>query len=224
VLFSYLAAHTSRIGFVPGVLVLPQRQTALVAKQAATLDIVTGGRLRLGVGVGWNNVEYEALNENFQNRGRRIVEQIKVLRLLWTQELVEYSGRWHRIDRAAVNPLPLQRPIPIWMGGQAEPVLKRVARHADGWFPQFNPAAPESIAMVERLRGYIGDAGRSLTDVGIEGRIMMLNVKRPDWRATVDAWERLGAGALTIHTTGIGLTAPQDHIAAIREFKDEIGW
>ncbi|HEY9325316.1 MAG TPA: LLM class F420-dependent oxidoreductase, partial [Candidatus Limnocylindria bacterium] len=117
VLYGYLAAVTSRLRLATAVLVLGQRQTALVAKQAAEVDVLSRGRLTLGVGIGWNAVEYEALGESFTNRGRRIEEQIAVLRALWTQEVVDFKGRWHRIDRAGIDPLPVQRPIPIWMGG-----------------------------------------------------------------------------------------------------------
>ena len=138
-LFGYLAGVTRRLELVTAVIILPQRQTALVAKQAATVDVLSGGRLRLGVGIGWNDVEYEALGENFHDRGRRSEEQIEVMRALWTNELVTYEGRWHRITDAGINPLPVQRPIPVWLGGGADPVLRRVARMADGWFPQVRP-------------------------------------------------------------------------------------
>ena len=128
VLFSYLAALTQRLEFVTGILILPQRQTALVAKQAATLDVLCGGRLRLGIGIGWNAVEYTALGENFRNRGRRIEEQVALLRQLWTQPLVNFEGKWHQVPDAGLNPLPVQQPIPLWFGGQAEEVLRRTAR------------------------------------------------------------------------------------------------
>src|SRR5579862_9048183 len=136
VLFGYLAAITTKLELVTGVLILPQRQTALVAKQAAEIDILSRGRLRLGVGVGWNSVEYEALGQNFRDRGKRIEEQVDVLRALWTQDVITIDARWHHIVEAGINPLPVQRPIPIWMGGDAEEVLRRIARIADGWFPQ----------------------------------------------------------------------------------------
>ncbi|HLE81312.1 MAG TPA: LLM class F420-dependent oxidoreductase, partial [Dehalococcoidia bacterium] len=128
VLFGYLAALTQRLELVTSIIILPQRQTALVAKQAAEIDVLAQGRFRFGVGIGWNQVEYEALGEDFHNRGRRMEEQIAVLRALWTQEVVTFEGKWHRITEAGINPLPVQRPIPIWMGGGAEPVLQRIAR------------------------------------------------------------------------------------------------
>ena len=140
VLFGYLGAVTERIELVTGILILPQRQTVLVAKQCAELDLLTGGRLRLGIGVGRNWMEYEALNEDFSNRGARVEEQVEVLRLLWTQELVTFEGEWHHLDRMGLNPMPVQRPIPIWMGAWfgkiVEKVLRRTGRLADGWMPQ----------------------------------------------------------------------------------------
>src|SRR6266567_5973620 len=155
VLYGYLAAVTQRLELVTAVIILGQRQTALVAKQAAEVDVLSGGRLRLGVGIGWNAVEYEALGENFHNRGKRSEEQLAVLRALWTQDVVSFEGRWHRITHAGLNPLPIQRPIPIWLGAGGrlnpippEPVMRRIARLADGWFPLFPPndAGREAIA------------------------------------------------------------------------------
>ncbi|MDE2969186.1 MAG: LLM class F420-dependent oxidoreductase, partial [Chloroflexota bacterium] len=124
VLFGYLASVTSTIKLTTGIIILPQRQTALVAKQAAEVDVLSNGRLRLGVGLGWNRVEYEALGQDFHNRGRRVEEQIALMRRLWTEESVDFDGKWHTVDGAGINPMPVQRPIPIWMGGGAEPVLR----------------------------------------------------------------------------------------------------
>jgi probable F420-dependent oxidoreductase len=139
VLFGFLAAVTTRLELVTGILILPQRQTALVAKQTAEVDVLTGGRLRLGIGIGWNYVEYGALGEDFHTRGRRAEEQIEVLRKLWTQPLVTHHTARHNIDNAGINPLPIQRPIPIWFGGAAEPALKRAAHLGDGWMPAGRP-------------------------------------------------------------------------------------
>ena len=125
VLFGYLAAVTHKLGLAAGVIILPQRQTALVAKQAASLDVLSGGRLRLGIGLGWNEVEYTSLNENFHNRGKRIEEQVVLMRRLWTEPLVDFKGKWHTIPDAGLNPLPVQRPIPVWFGGSAEAALRR---------------------------------------------------------------------------------------------------
>ena len=126
VVMGFLSAITERVGLTSGILILPQRQTALVAKQAAEIDVLSGGRLRLGIGVGWNAVEFEALNEDFHNRGRRSAEQIEVMRALWTQEVVDYHGRWHDITHAGINPLPVQRPIPVWIGGGSSGDAKAV--------------------------------------------------------------------------------------------------
>ena len=219
VLFGYLAALTTRIELVTGILILPQRQTALVAKQAAAIDVLSGGRLRLGVGIGWNYVEYESLGENFKNRGRRIEEQIALLRALWANTLVDFDGKYHTIHQAGINPLPVRRSIPIWMGGTSEPVLKRLAKMADGWFPQFRPGG-DSPATVERLRQYISDAGRNIDDVGIEGRISMFNTPEAEWAAALDGWRALRASHVTFNTMNAGLASPQAHIAAIRRFSE----
>lgn len=222
VLFGYLAALTQRLQLVTAVIILGQRQTALVAKQAAEVDVLTGGRLRLGVGIGWNHVEYEALGENFHNRGRRCEEQIAVLRALWTQEVVQFKGRWHQISHAGLNPLPVQRPIPLWLGGRAEAVMQRVARLADGWFPQFAPdkAGQEIMA---RVHTYAREAGRDPSSIGIEGRITMAG-RTPDiWAREAEAWQKLGATHLSVNTMNAGLRSPDDHIRAIRQFKETLG-
>ena len=165
-LIAYLAAITRRLTLATGILILPQRQTALVAKQAAQIDVLSGGRLRLGIGVGWNAVEFEALNETFENRGRRSAEQIAVLRALWTQPVVDFRGEFHRISHAGLNPMPIQRPIPIWfgVGSREQPVppdaaLRRIARLADGWSPNFAPD-DQGRALVDRVHQYARDAGR----------------------------------------------------------------
>ena len=222
VLFGYLAGLTSSIEFVTGILILPQRQTALVAKQAAQVDVLSNGRLRLGVAVGWNAVEYESLGESWETRGRRINEQIAVLRKLWTEGTVDFQGRWHSIPKAGIRPLPVQRPIPIWMGGGSEPVLKRIGRVADGWFPQFRPAEQASKDTMQRLHGYIREAGRQISDVGIEGRVSIANSNPMDWAQELRAWRDIGATHLGVNTMGAGLASPQDHIDAIRYFKESL--
>jgi probable F420-dependent oxidoreductase len=219
VLFGFLAGVTTNIELVTGILILPQRQTALAAKQAAEVDVLTGGRLRLGVGIGWNAVEYEALGENFRNRGRRVEEQVALLRELWTKELVDFDGKYHQVRQAGINPLPIQRPIPIWMGGMSEPVLKRVARIADGWFPQFRPG-PQSSETVERLRGYVRDAGRKIDDVGIEGRISVFNTPEDEWAMALEGWKELGASHVSFNTMNVELASPQVHMDAIRRFSE----
>ncbi len=217
VLFAYMAAHTSRIEFAPGVIILPQRQTALVAKQAATLDVLSGGRLRLGVGLGWNAVEYTALNEDFHTRGPRITEQVTLLRELWTKPLVSFAGKYHTIADAGLNPLPVQRPIPIWFGGSVDAALKRAARVADGWLSTFRvfADAQRAIGIVEQA---LKDNGRSRADFGIEGRFNYGSGNLDEWRKSLEAWRNAGASHVSFNTMGAGLATPQAHIDAIRAF------
>jgi probable F420-dependent oxidoreductase len=216
VLFGYLAGVVPGLELVAGVLVLPQRQTALVAKQAAEVDILTGGRLRLGVGLGWNFVEFEALGEDFHNRGRRAEEQIEVMRRLWTEPVVEFDGRYHRVPHAGINPLPVQRPIPIWIGGSAEQAIRRAARIADGFFPQ-RPLDGDWPATMERFRGWVEEAGRDANEIGIEWRIDASAGTQDDWRAQAEERKALGATHLSIQTMRGGLDGPDAHIARIRE-------
>ena len=215
VLFGYLAGLTQRIELVTGVLVLPQRQTALVAKQAAAVDVLSGGRLRFGVGVGWNSVEYQALNKDFHNRGARLDEQVALLRELWTTPVITFHGRWHHIEEAGLNPLPVQRPIPIWFGGHAERMLKRIARLGDGWFPLRAPDE-EARQMVERLKTYMHEAGRDSANFGIEASLEMRNVTEAEWIPWMEAWRELGATHVCVHTMRLGLHSPQDHIDMLR--------
>ncbi|MPZ50927.1 MAG: TIGR03619 family F420-dependent LLM class oxidoreductase [Dehalococcoidia bacterium] len=222
-LFAHLGALTQRIEFVTGIIILPQRQAVLVAKQAATVDILTGGRLRVGVGLGWNAVEYEALGENFHNRGRRISEQVAVLRALWTQPVVNFTGRWHRIDNAGIRPLPVQQPIPIWMGGMSEAAIKRSARIADGWFPQFRQVDDTTRETIARLREYARAAGRDPAAIGIEGRVNLFHTPPEEWANTVAAWHDAGATHLSLNTMSAGLASPRDHLDALRSFKEAVG-
>ena len=229
VLFGYLAGITTKIELVTAVLILGQRQTALVAKQAAEVDLLTGGRLRLGVGVGWNHVEYEALNQEFGNRGQRYAEQIKLLREFWTQEVVEFEGQYHKVDHAGVNPQPVQRPIPIWMGAGAranpvptDRVLRRVARLADGWFPQMQPTN-DARSTVERLKKFADEAGRDAAEIGMEPRINLGDGDPEFWQEQARVWEDMGATHISVNTMRSGLDSPQDHINAIQQFKEVIG-
>ena len=219
VLYGYLAAVTQKLELVTAVIILGQRQTALVAKQAAAVDVLSGGRLRLGVGIGWNAVEYEALNENFHDRGKRSEEQIAVLRALWTQEVVDFHGRWHDITHAGINPLPVQRPIPLWLGGRVEAVVERVGRLADGWFPQF-PPDDAGRATIERMHGYARAAGRDPSAIGVEGRISLAESGPDAWGRLAEAWRGLGATHLSVNTMRAGLATPDAHIDAIRQFRE----
>ncbi|MDE0823183.1 MAG: LLM class F420-dependent oxidoreductase [Dehalococcoidia bacterium] len=229
VLFGYLAGVTTTLELVTAVLILSQRQTALVAKQAAEVDLLTGGRLRLGVGVGWNQVEYEALNQDFSNRGSRYAEQIELLREFWTKDTIGFEGRYHKVDHAGINPQPIQKPIPIWMGAGAranpvptDRVLKRVARLSDGWFPQMQPG-DDAKATVERLKIFAGEAGRDGESIGMEPRINLADGNPELWQSQARAWEEMGATHVSVNTMRAGLSSPQDHINAIQQFKEVIG-
>ncbi len=212
---AWVAAQTDALELVTGILVLPQRQTALVAKQAAEVDLLSGGRLRLGVGLGWNEVEYEALGEDFHNRGARIEAQILLLRQLWSEPVVNVHDGWHTINHAGINPLPGRR-IPIWMGGMHEQVLRRAARLADGWFPQVTPS-DEARSVISRLYAYLRDEGREPAAFGIEARI---NIGRADASRQMERamwWRDMGAQYLSVNTMGANL-APQVHLASLRSF------
>ena len=221
VMFGYLAAVTTTLELVTGVIILPQRQTALVAKQAAEVDLLTGGRFRLGVGLGWNAVEYEALGENFGDRGRRSEEQIELLRRLWTERSVTFEGRHHRVVGAGVAPLPVQQPIPLWIGAASPRAYARVGRLADGWFPMFGPGPrlDEARAVVDEAAR---DAGRDPASIGMEGRV--------SWQgdldavlAAIEAWRQIGATHLTVNTMGAGLTTVDEHLEALEAVADAAG-
>ena len=220
VLFGYLAALT-HLEMVPAVIILPQRQTALVAKQAAEVDVLTGGKLRLGVGVGWNPVEYEALGMDFRKRGRVVEEQIEVMRLLWSREIVGYQGQFHTIPGAGLNPLPVRRSIPVWLGGSVDTLLRRVARMGDGWFPQGRPD-DHMREMLERLRSYIQEAGRDPAAVGIEARMSARDGNLDEWVSQTEAWRALGATHISINTMGAGFKSLDQHIDAIRRYKEAL--
>ena len=223
-LFAFCAAVTRRIELVTGVLILPQRQTTLVAKQAAEVDVLSGGRLRLGIGVGWNTVEFEALGENFKNRGTRVEEQLEVMRLLWTRELVAYEGQWHRVPDAGIKPLPVQQPIPVWMGGESEVVLRRAARLADGWITlqTFRPG-PAAQHTVDRLHGLVREAGRDPATFGIEGRVALAQVPPQERAKEMAAWRSMrGITHLCVNTMGLGLPSPEEHVRTLERFKRDV--
>lgn len=221
VLLGYMAGVTRRIELVTGIVILPQRQTVLVAKQAATVDVLSSGRLRFGVGLGWNTVEYEALGQDFHTRGRRLEEQVALLRALWTQELVTYHGRWHDITDAGIKPLPVQRPIPIWMGGAADAALRRMGALADGWILAGAPP-PDLEERIAQLRQYTVEAGREPGAVGIQGAVLLRNGGPDQWRQDLDTWQELGATHAAVNTMRAGLDSPAAHIAALRRMKQEL--
>jgi probable F420-dependent oxidoreductase len=220
VLFGYLAAITS-LELVTGIIILPQRQTVLVAKQAAEVDVLSEGRLRLGVGLGWNTVEYEALGKDFTNRGARLTEQVELLRRLWTERSVTMDGRYEKITAAGLAPLPVQRPIPIWFGASSPPALRRAGRLADGWFPQVAPG-PHLDEHLELVREGAVSAGRDPATIGLEGRI---GVDRGIDTAAEQAsrWRAAGATHLSVNTMGIGATGVDGHIAALAELAAAVG-
>jgi probable F420-dependent oxidoreductase len=224
VLFGYLAGITRRLGLMTGILILPQRQTALVAKQAAAIDVLSGGRLRLGVGLGWNFVEYEALGEDFHTRGRRVSEQVELLRKLWTEPLVTFEGKYHHIDRAGINPLPMQQPIPIWMGAAVAPeerTLKRLGRLADGWLPQGDPT-DELRERLQRLRGYMHAAGRDPASFGIEGQVSVARTPPEAWVPLAERWRAAGATHLAVTTMRAGFTSTQQHLETVLRWKEAV--
>ena len=224
----YLAAVAPGMGLMSGILILPQRQTALVAKQAAEIDVLCGGKLRLGIGVGWNFVEYEALGMNFQDRGARSAEQIAVMRELWTKETVDFHGKWHDITHAGINPLPVQRPIPVWLGvgSPLSPIppdvaLRRVARIADGWCPNFSPDE-SGYALQEKVHNYMAEYGRDPTELGLDGRLSTAGASPEDWVERVGAWREMGASHLSIENRRAGLRTADDHIEMMRRFKEAV--
>lgn len=221
-LFSYLSAVTQRLGFLTGIIILPQRQTALFAKQAANLDVYCGGRLRLGVGLGWNEVEFVGLNEDFHNRGKRIEEQVDLLRQLWTQPLVKFQGKYYTVPDAGINPLPVQRPIPIWFGGTVEPALKRIARIADGWLPNFRTFEAAKPAL-DLLEGFLREADRDRASFGIEARLPYGDGNPDAWNDQISAWQGIGTELFSINTMGSGFKTPDEHLTALKNFASSIG-
>jgi probable F420-dependent oxidoreductase len=220
VLFGYLAALT-RLEMVTGIIILPQRQTALAAKQAAEVDLLTGGRFRFGIGLGWNRVEYEALGKDFTSRGRRIEEQVELLRRLWTEPTVTFRGADEQVIGAGLAPLPVQRPIPVWFGAQSPAAYRRAGRLADGWFPQVapGPKLDEARAMVEQAAR---DAGRDPGALGMEGRV--------SWRGDVaaltdhvDRWRAAGATHVSVNTMGAGLADVDQHLAVLEQAAGGLG-
>lgn len=222
VLFGYLAGITARIGLVTGVLILPQRQTALVAMQAAEVDVLSGGRLRLGVGLGWNEVEYIALNENFHNRGKRLEEQVKVLRALWTNRLVTFEGQYHTIPDAGLNPMPVQRPIPVWIGAREPVALKRAARIADGWIANALPTEQLNRSL-DVIRAELEAVGRQREDFGIDFRYNFARPPAEGWAKELDQAEAQGVTHASINTMGAGFMSLDQHLAAVRRFKEDVG-
>jgi probable F420-dependent oxidoreductase len=215
VLFAYVVAITS-LEVLSGILILPQRQTVLVAKQAAEIDLLSDGRIRLGVGLGWNEVEYEALGQDFSNRGARISEQVELLRRLWSEPSVTFDGRYERVTGAGIAPLPVQRPIPIWFGAFNERAIARAGRIADGWLPGVAPG-PKLAQGLEILRTAAAGAGRDPASIGLEGRISFARGDDARVIAERDGWLAERASHIGVNTMGAGLKTVDEHIAALGE-------
>src|SRR5438874_13102531 len=226
VLFGYLAGCTQKLGFSTGVLILPQRQTVLVAKQAASLDVLCGGRCRLGIGVGWNEVEFTGLNENFHNRGRRSEEQVQVMQALWKEPHVSFKGRWHTIDDAGINPRPASGKVPVWFGGHHERTLERIAKWGDGWMPNAYPPDQSALDVFGQPRRSTEQAGRDPKQVGIEVWVSMGSGNEADWAKEARFWKAAGASHLCLTTTFnrrhhqrfAGHTL-SDHLGALRRYR-----
>ncbi|MFW6093293.1 MAG: LLM class F420-dependent oxidoreductase [Pseudomonadota bacterium] len=218
--FAYLAAVTRTIEFATTVLVLPQRQTALVAKQAAEVALLSGDRLRLGVGSGWNQVEYEALNEDFSTRGRRQAEQVRLLRQLWSEDSLTFEGEYHTVTAASINPRP-QRPIPVWFGGSAPKLLERCARLGDGWIPLGGPN-DKSRACIDTLREHRTAAGLTMDGFGIQAQAQYRGGDPERWAEHAGKWQALGATHLAIATHNAGPTDADGHVRRVEEYLNAV--
>ncbi len=209
----FLAAITTTVELSTAVIILPQRQTALLAKQAAEVDLLSGGRFRFGIGMGWNAVEFEALGEDFTNRGKRSEEQVELMRRLWTERSITFDGRYHRVTGAGIAPLPVQRPIPVWFGVASRRGYERAGRLGDGWMPMVQPGEglEEAQAIVERAAVA---AGRDPAAIGVEGQIWWRG-DRDDFLAKLDAWSAAGASHGTVIMVGAGLSTLDEHLEAL---------
>src|ERR1700733_8396979 len=231
VLLSYLAAATTRLAFSTGVLIVAQRQTALVAKQAACLDVLSGGRFRLGIGVGWNPVEFTGLNENFHNRGRRSEEQAQVMKALWAEPHITFKGKYHTIDDAGINPRPASGKVPLWYGGHHEHTLPRIAKWGDGWMPNPYPPDQSALDIFSQLRRLTEQEGRDPASVGIEVWTSVGELSEKDWHQEAAFWKQAGATHLCLTTTFNGRARHKriagktlaDHLGAAKRYREVIG-
>jgi probable F420-dependent oxidoreductase len=226
VLFGYLAGCTTKLGFASGVLILPQRQTALVAKQAACLAVLCGERFRLGIGVGWNEAEFVGLNEDFHTRGRRSEEQVQLMQALWAEPHVNFHGKWHTIEDAGINPRPASGSVPVWFGGHHERTLQRVAKWGDGWMPNAYPPDRTALDVFARLRSMTEAAGRDPAQIGIEVWVSMGSGDERQWASDARFWKEAGATHLCLTTTfdrrhhrRIAGHSMSDHLAALRRYR-----
>lgn len=221
VMLGFLAAVTKRIRLSSGVLIAPQRQTGVIAKQAAEADLLSGGRLRLGIGVGWNHVEYEGLGADWKSRGARQAEQVEVLKRLWSEDLVTFEGRFHKLKEVNIVPPPVQRPIPVWFGGSSDAVVQRAARLGDGWMPIMAPdgKAEEKLAL---LRSELVKHGRDPKRFGLEGWLRMHEADPQRWAAAADGWKKLGADMVMLYPM-YRIPNFDDQIETLRRFKEVAG-
>jgi probable F420-dependent oxidoreductase len=218
---AFLAATTKSVKLSSGILILPQRQTGVVAKQAAEIDILSGGRLRLGIGVGWNHVEYQSLGADWKTRGARQAEQVQVLRRLWTEDLVTFAGRFHQLHQVSIVPPPIQRPIPIWFGGSSDAVVERAARLGDGWMPIMAPD-DQAAAKLATLRGHLKTLGRDPAAFGLEAWLRMDTPDAQRWAAAAEAWRGLGIGVVMLYPM-YRIATFDERIETLRRFKEVVG-
>jgi probable F420-dependent oxidoreductase len=221
VMLGFIAACTTRVRLGTSIMILPQRQTALVAKQMTEIDILSNGRAMLGVGVGWNELEFVGLNEDFHTRGRRIEEQLAVMRALWTERTTTFKGEFHTIDDAGLNTMPIQRPIPIFMGGAAPRVLKRIARLADGWLPS-SASVADFTAQLDEFKRLVSEAGRDINKIAIVPRMSLRRGAESTWPEIVDGWAATGATHLGVSTNNTDAGDAKEHIAIVRAFADAV--
>ncbi len=223
VLFGFIAALTKKIEMASGVLILPQRQTALVAKQAAEVDVLSRGRLRLGVGIGWNDVEYECLGENFRTRGRRVEEQAKLLRELWAKDLVTFEGEFDKVIDAGINPRPIRKNIPLWFGGNEDAALRRIARIGDGWFPLFG-MGDKGAERIARMKDYVRETNRGITGYGpyfgMDPMLQSTDRSMDDCAKEAEWWKAQGATHISFNTMHTGRHGAKAHIERIKQFAE----
>jgi probable F420-dependent oxidoreductase len=232
-LFSFMAGCTEKVGFVTGILILPQRQTVLVAKQTACLDVLSKGRFRLGIGIGWNELEFEALGVPWEKRAKRMEEQVEVMRKLWTQRAVTFKGEYHSIPDVGLKPLPVTRPVPIWFGGGSdrpnfgndpakEVVMRRIARLGDGWIPQIGPRE-RGLELWETMKGYLKEYGRDPKSFGLEVGILANRANQDKWADHVQFWRKQGATHLVVNQIRDGLQGVDAHLTRLEEVRKAIG-
>ena len=218
--FAFIAGVTDKIDLITTVMILPQRQTVLAAKQAAEVALLSNNRFKLGIGVGWNELEYVGLNETFNNRGRRQEEQVDVMRKLWSEDSLDYTGEYHRIDKASINPRP-SKTIPIWFGGSSPALLDRVARLGDGWIPLMG-ANDKAKACIDTIKQTRKAAGLSFANFGIQAQAQYAGGSPERWRKHAEAWREMGCTHLAIATHNAGPTNVDGHLARIGEYQQAL--